>query len=133
MVCIQCGAETKVTNSRHQKRANQVWRRRQCLKCGTVFTTEEQADYSAAWQVSGWEGRLEPFSRDKLLLSLYDSLKHRPTALRDAGGLVETIIGRLAEHLSNGTVEASAIAQISQVALNRFDDAASVSYRAFHA
>jgi transcriptional repressor NrdR len=133
MVCIQCGAETKVTNSRHQKRANQVWRRRQCLSCGAVFTTEEKADYGAAWQVSGWEGHLEPFSRDKLLLSLYDSLRHRPTALRDAGGLVETVISRLVEHVSSGTIDARMIAQISQVALNRFDSAASISYQAFHA
>lgn len=131
MVCIQCGAQTRVTNSRPQKRSNRVWRRRECLQCRAVFTTEEVAQYAAAWQVRGPKG-LKPFSRDKLFLTLYKSCGHRKTALADAAGLSETIIGKLAAAVSNGTIESRQIAQISLVALNRFDAAAATHYQAFH-
>ena len=76
--------------------------------------------------------RLEPFSRDKLFLSLYKSCGHRQTALNDARGLTETAIGKLRAHITNGSLESSDITLVVQVALNRFDKAASVHYRAFH-
>ena len=69
MVCLQCGSETKVVNSRLQKRSNQVWRRRQCSSCQSIFTTQETADYSSIWLVKHSSGKLVPFSRDKLFLS----------------------------------------------------------------
>jgi transcriptional repressor NrdR len=132
MVCVFCGAETHIINSRWQKRKNQVWRRRKCWDCLAVFTTGEAPDYDATWLVKDRYGSLRPFSRDKLLLSLHKSCGHRKTALEDAGGLVETIIGRLADDVSNGTIEGRRVAQIALVALNRFDAAAATHYQAFH-
>ncbi|HET7060465.1 MAG TPA: hypothetical protein VFH99_04115 [Candidatus Saccharimonadales bacterium] len=134
MVCVQCGGQTRVINSRHQRRANQVWRRRQCRnpQCGAVFTSEETAAYNAAWAVQGPSGKLAPFSRDKLLLSLYKSLEHRSTAVADAGGLADTVIKRLSGAVTDGVIESQAIVHAAQVALNRFDKAASTHYSAFH-
>lgn len=132
MVCIHCGDKTHVTNSRQQKRSNQVWRRRQCLTCQAVFTTEETALYEAAWLVRSSGGELQPFSRDKLFLSLYKSCAHRKTALGDAAGLTETVIRKLGREVQAGTLSRSLIIQTAQVALNRFDKAASSSYAAFH-
>ncbi len=132
MVCVHCGSSTGVINSRHQRRSNAVWRRRQCAGCRAVFTTREATDYSAAWAVRGRQGGLRPFSRDKLLLSLHRSCQHRTDALKEAGGLAETVISKLADQASDGVIETRAIIQVTQVALNRFDKAASVHYRAFH-
>jgi transcriptional repressor NrdR len=132
MVCVHCGSETQVINSRAQKRSNQVWRRRRCMKCRAVFTTAEAARYEAAWAVRGKSGNISPFSRDKLFLSLYKSCGHRKTALDDAAGLTDTIIKKLAEHVTDGVVRARDIAQVAQVALNRFDKTASTHYTAFH-
>jgi transcriptional regulator NrdR family protein len=88
MVCVYCGSETKVTNSRHQKRTNQVWRRRQCLKCTALFTTEEKTDHTSLWKVKkNNEETLVAFSRDKLFLSIYKSCEHRLNALADAASL----------------------------------------------
>lgn len=133
MVCIHCGSETRVSNSRPQKRSNRIWRRRECLGCHAIFTTEEGIDYGGSWVVKPASGAIEPFSRDKLFMSLYKACQHRQTALKDAAGLTETIINKLAAVAQNGTLQTSQVIQITQVALNRFDDAASVSYRAFHA
>ena len=132
MVCVYCGGDTGVVNSRPQKRDNRVWRRRRCKSCGAVFSTEEAARLDQAWQVSGPRERLRPFSRDKLFMSLYDSCRHRTTALSDARGLTETVIGKLAAHVAGGTVGTGDITGVAQVVLNRFDKAASVYYAARH-
>jgi transcriptional repressor NrdR len=132
MVCIHCGGKTQVINSRPRKRNNQVWRRRECLACQAVFSTEESVQYGGSWTVRASPGGLEPFSRDKLFLSLYRSCGHRPTALSDAAGLTDTVIRRLLPRLEGGILTNRAIVQTAQVALNRFDRAASTHYQAFH-
>jgi transcriptional repressor NrdR len=132
MVCTNCGGDTKVTNSRWLARNNKVWRRRQCLACTLVFTTEENTQYAVTWSVYEPSGSFTPFSRDKLFLSIYNCLQHRPTALKDAAGLTETVINRLPPHLTDMTLLRPQISQVTQVALNRFDKAASIQYQALH-
>lgn len=132
MVCIHCGSKTQVINSRHQVRNNQVWRRRQCKQCQAVFTTEETPQYSAAWVIKTKNGAIRPFSRDKLQSSIYISCKHRKTALEDASGLTDTIIMKLSANVQDGVIQMQTINQVAQVALNRFDKAASIHYQAFH-
>ncbi len=131
MVCIHCRSDTQVINSRLQKKANQVWRRRKCSECSAVFTTREVAQYELAWLVRT-NRSLKPFSRDKLLLSIIASIQHRPNALEDASALTETVMNKLLFTAIAGVLEAPAIARTVQVALNRFDTAASVHYQAFH-
>ena len=132
MVCIHCGSETHVFNSRHQKRLNQVWRRRRCSTCGAVFSTNEIADYSAALLVRDPKGHISPLLRDKLFLSLLKSCQHRKTAITDAGGLTDTIIAKLVPQAIDSALDSTIIMQTVQVALNRFDKASSVHYQAFH-
>jgi transcriptional repressor NrdR len=132
MVCVHCSGATRVVNSRAQKRSNRVWRRRQCLVCSRVFSTEEGVQYENVWLVMDTSGRYRPFSPDKLQLSLYRSCQHRPTALNDAAALSKTIIQKLQSKLTDGLINSQVIAQVSQVALNRFDRAASVNYAAYH-
>lgn len=132
MVCIHCDSNTSVINSRPQKRLNQIWRRRRCDSCEAVFTTEETAQYSAAWMVSGPNGTLQPFSRDKLFISINKSLQHRKASISDAGALTDTVIIKLALQAKNSTIKVASITQTAQVALNRFDKAASSHYQAFH-
>ena len=132
MVCIHCGAETQVINSRHQKRNNNVWRRRKCLACQGVFTTEEAASISAAWLVTGPKGAIGPFSRDKLFLSLHKSLEHRKQPVSDAAALTDTVINKLRHGISDGSISSTSIKQAVIVALHRFDPVASTHYQAFH-
>jgi transcriptional regulator NrdR family protein len=132
MVCIHCGADTQVINSRPQKRSNQVWRRRQCTVCQAIFSTREVAQYDAAWLVRSPAGGLVPFSRDKLFLSLYRSCQHRLTALADAAALTETVTVKVLNQIVGGVLDSRTLLQIIQVSLNRFDRAASVHYAAFH-
>lgn len=132
MVCIYCSGKTEVVNSRHQKRLNQVWRRRHCPNCGATFTTHEATSYEGSWRVQDAKGVLHPFLRDKLLLSLHKSLEHRPKALEDATAITATVIGELARQTDKGLLEAESIALTAHTVLNNFDKAAAVHYAAFH-
>lgn len=131
MVCIYCHSDTRVVNSRHQKRLNAVWRRRQCSACNTVFTSLEKVDLSGSIVVRK-KTAIEPFSRDTLLLSIHDSLRHRKTALTDAIALTDTIVSQVLAQQSGADVDVQVIVQISQVVLWRFDKVAATHYAAFH-
>lgn len=131
MVCIYCKNETRVINSRPQKRTNRVWRRRTCMICGTTFTSVESVDLSGSIRVRDIKA-LQPFQRDKLLLSVYDSLKHRKTALTDATGLTDTIISKLYPLMHDAILNKADIIIISTEVLKRFDKAAATYYKAFH-
>jgi transcriptional repressor NrdR len=131
MVCIYCGHDTQVTNSRHQKRLNQVWRRRKCTYCGAIFSTTEGANTSQALSVQKNNG-LEPFSRDKLFVSVYDSLRHRKTVLDDATALTGTIISTLTPLAEGAAIDRDVVITVTTTVLQRFDKPAASHYQAFH-
>jgi transcriptional repressor NrdR len=133
MVCIYCGAQTSVINSRLHKKLNRVWRRRQCEKCQSVFTTMEHCDERRSFTVEVKPGKLRPFSRDKLFLSLYKSCAHRKTAITDAGALADTIISKLTslEH-GEALIKAATITRTVSEVLTHFDKPAATHYQAYH-
>ncbi len=132
MVCLYCGNKTIVTNSRAQRHLNQIWRRRKCTACSSVVTTIEAANMGTSHLVRNETGELKPFSRDKLFISILNSLQHRRNPLEDAVGLTYTITRKLLDEATKGVITKTIIAHASLVALNRFDKAASVHYQAIH-
>jgi len=132
MVCIYCGNETQVINSRLQKRLNQTWRRRKCVDCHAVFSTHEGASYEDSWRVQTSDDKLRPFLRNKLFLSLHKSCEHRGKSVEDATSLTNTVIALLGHQADAGLIEASSIALTAHEVLQNFDKAAAVHYLAFH-
>ena len=132
MVCIYCGNKTQVTNSRPQKRLLQTWRRRHCLQCGAIFTTNEAVDTTTSLTVRHEKGSVRPFSRDKLFLSILQSVGHRQRPVEDAGALTATVIAKLLHANSVGALSGNDIAATVLSALLHFDQAAAVQYRAYH-
>lgn len=136
MVCIYCQQPTDVVNSRRQKRLNKVWRRRHCGACGATFSTIEDAQRDGSYMIrSAGSGRqLQPFLRDKLLISVFESCKHRKTAVSDAGGLTDTVLARLPEVMAEGgVIESLHLSALVLDVLEKFDTVASTHYQAFHA
>ena len=131
MVCIYCSAKTKVINSRAQHKINATWRRRMCLSCNDVFTSIETPDL-AKIVVVVTETDIQPFSRDKLLLSINSSLQHRKTALEDAINLTNTVISKMYAKFKNVQIQRIDIAKVVYETLHRFDKAAATHYKAFH-
>jgi len=132
MVCVYCGARTNVVNSRLRHKTNEVWRRRRCLQCQAIISTTESVEYHSAWQVKSDSTGLEPFSRDKLFLSLYSSMRHRISAIDDANSLATTIIGRLRPTVTRGIVRPGDIYAVASIVLSRFDSTSFNTYRAFY-
>ncbi len=142
MVCVYCKGQTRVTNSRQQRRTNTTWRRRECQACGGVFTTQELIKLDGAVLVAGSltgsagfknpQTRFEPFSRDRLWLSLRNSLGHRKQPTADATGLTETVIGRLLPHVEQAKLTRQQIIAVTTEVLTRFDKAAATHYQAYH-
>ncbi len=132
MVCIYCNSETQVVNSRLQRRANQVWRRRKCLACKSVFSSLERADLARSLAFRTSQNAIRPFSRDILFISVYEALKHRKQAVSEAGALTDTILGKLRKLIKDGSVGRQEVVSVTQTILKRFDKAASVQYGAFH-
>lgn len=132
MVCVYCGGETSVVNSRPQKKLNQIWRRRACLDCGATTTSTETYSLAGAFQVWYPGGEKYPFCRDRLFLSVYASLEHRKDAVEAASALTSTIIMQLfGDRLGASITSSDIIGRVTDT-LTNFDHAASVYYASRH-
>lgn len=133
MVCIYCGGPTAVINSRKQRRNNSIWRRRQCERCRAIFTSQEHADLGLALRVTrSGSSELAPFSRERLFVHVYESCKHRPSALGDASALTQTIINRLLQTSEHGIIARDDIVRQAHSVLTNFDKAAATFYMVYH-
>jgi transcriptional regulator NrdR family protein len=62
---------------------------------------------------------------------VYESLKHRKTALEDATGLVATIISLLLQDQS-AEIDRTTVIKTTHMVLKRFDTPAYTHYSAYH-
>lgn len=131
MKCIYCGGSTQVTNSRHKIRSNTTWRRRKCLQCGNVVSTTETINYESALRVKLTNGNLATFDPNILMISIYESAKHRSDPIKDAHELTRTITNKLLAK-SQPIIGANDILETTLNTLKNFDSVASVHYSAFH-
>ena len=132
MVCIYCGSNTSVSNSRFLKQTNQVWRRRLCGKCQAIFTTRESIELSSAVMLSKQGGVLVKFSRDHLFISVFESCKHRKKPVDDATAITQTIIAKLDESMTKGVIDMVDIVGVTLVVLQHFDTTAAAVYSGLH-
>lgn len=131
MICIFCAKETKVTNSRPKKKSPSIWRRRQCESCKAIFSTREKPNLSLSIKVQNSSGNLEPFSEDKLFLSIKDSLSHRKGSLSHSRQLTDTVVSRLLLK-SSGQITRSEIVTVTYKIIRRFDRPAATYYKSHH-
>ncbi len=132
MHCIYCGYKTAVVNSRHQRRSNRVWRRRACLDCKAVFSTEESINLERSVSVKQKNSTLEPFSRDRMFVSIYLSCGHRKSPDADATALCATIINKLLPQIIDASINLEDIVLTVSSVLKHFDKAAAIQYVAYH-
>ena len=133
MVCIYCGAATRVTNSRHRKQTAQVWRRRICVSCGAVFTSTEAVDYPKSLALEMPDKSLRPFTQEKLFLSIHKSCEHRKLAVDDAAALTDTVIAKIVRTGTQSVIPAQQLAKLVHETLTNFDSASAVQFAAYHA
>jgi transcriptional repressor NrdR len=133
MVCIYCGHDTEVVNSRKKARQPLVWRRRRCEQCVAQFTTHELPEYTTALLVK--HGKvLTPFERDQLFLSIHFACSHRLDSQKAATSITNTVIGYIARRnlAREGNLSNEALAKLTYETLRRFDRNAAATYKAHH-
>lgn len=131
MECIYCGGETSVTNSRGQKRNNQVWRRRKCGACGAVFTSHEAIDLSIALVVD-YEGSTKPFIADMLFTEVLLALQDRKDCYLAAREVTSTVIRELLKLPNMPQIDPRQISQTTAKVLKRLDKRAYLRYVTEH-
>lgn len=131
MVCLYCGGKLSVTNSRIQKRSNQVWRRRRCQQCLAVFTTHEALDAGKALRVRHGNS-VEPFVPDRLFTEVLLALQDRKDPYVDAREITATVMGQLLKSEQSPVFEPPQISQYTAKILKRFDKRCYLRYQAEH-
>lgn len=134
MVCIYCGSETSVTNSRYKKRAMTVWRRRSCAHCKAVVTTFESYDLATTLLVKKRSGALEEFQRDKILISIARSIEHRKNISQAASELTNSVLTQLLINKPVSTIISTEdISHMTSIVLKRYDAVSAIKYLSYQA
>lgn len=95
MRCPRCGdTRDRVIDSRSIQEGDRIRRRRECVACGTRFTTYEAIE-QIELRVLKRNGRTEPFHRYKLLSSLSKACEKRTIKLETLERLVDEIVTEL--------------------------------------
>lgn len=131
MICIFCSSETKVSNSRSKAKAASTWRRRQCLNCGSIFSTTERPNFATSIKVRSGSGKFKPFSEDKLFISIYECLSHRKDSLAASKSLLNTILEKTVP-APESEVTTEQIAKQAYTILKRYDKPSALIYKARH-
>jgi transcriptional repressor NrdR len=127
MKCPYCGtSKDKVIDSRSIKGSKSVRRRRECLKCGSRFTTYEYIE-ELPLMVIKKDGRREPFDRNKVLSGLVKACEKRPVSMQKIEKIVDTI-ERYAQKNYDREVKASVIGELTMRHLHSLDQVAYVRF-----
>lgn len=91
MLCPNCSCkESRVIDSRSFDDGASIKRRRECLECGTRFTTFERREEEPI-MVLKRDGHVEPFDRSKLLKSLLSATAKRNVSLHTLEAFVDMV------------------------------------------
>jgi transcriptional repressor NrdR len=93
MYCPSCNGATRVLETRNASAGNAVRRRRECLACGTRFTTSERPVRRPAL-VQKRDGELEPFDPEKLSRALVAAAHKRPVSRSQIDRIVDQVEAR---------------------------------------
>lgn len=132
MFCVNCfNKNTTVTNSRPNKKQPQIWRRRQCNRCGYTFTTHERPSLADNKKISLATGMTDIFNLGKLIISISRSFTHNPhEAAYSSLWLAQTVENLLStEH---EIIRPEDIAAITHQTLRQYDEAAAMQYALQH-
>jgi transcriptional repressor NrdR len=132
MFCINCfHKNTSVVNSRPNKKQPQIWRRRSCTACGTVFTTYERPSLADNKPVHLPSGKTDTFNLGKLIISITKAFTHAPhEAEYNALWLAQTVEDTLSTEREVVTPED--IEATTHQILQRFDELAAIQYAMQH-
>ncbi len=127
MRCPKCTSiEDKVVDSRISREGNTIRRRRECMECGTRFTTTETLVREGV-VVLKHDGRREDFDREKLTRSVRAACHKRPIDAERVSMLVDDVMDIL-EARHDSEIPSHAIGEGVMEQLRKIDHVAYVRF-----
>ena len=127
MRCPSCGyTESKVVDSRPSEDGTAIRRRRECLSCGTRFTTYERLGDSPLIVVKA-DGSSEAFDRTKLMRGLLIACAKRPISPEQIDAIVDGIESDLRSNGDN-RVSSKELGNMVMARLAKLDDVAYIRF-----
>ena len=127
MKCPFCGHdEDKVIDSRPAEDGAAIRRRRECLGCGSRFTTYEKIE-TLPLLVIKKDGTREPFNREKLLKGLLKACEKRPVSNDQLMQLLTCVEGQIHNSL-NREISSQEIGELVMKKLKEIDEVAYVRF-----
>ncbi len=124
MRCPKCQAEDdKVLDSRSARDGAAIRRRRECLKCGTRFTTYEEIDRDEL-QVVKHDGRRQTFERQKLEKAIRQACGKR----KISNDQIKTMIDNVVAKLEGDEIPSTKIAELVMDELHKVDEVAYIRF-----
>ena len=134
MKCPNCESnDARVVDSRPSDDGSSIRRRRECLTCGTRFTTYEKIE-DMPLMVIKKDGSRQAFDRQKLLIGIMKSCEKRPVTTRQVEDLIDEV-ERAAGNALKREISSSDIGELVLKELRGIDEVAYIRfasvYRAF--
>ncbi|MFA5585891.1 MAG: transcriptional regulator NrdR [Saccharofermentanales bacterium] len=134
MKCPVCEENNdRVVDSRPSEDGLTIRRRRECLACGSRFTTYERLE-SVPLMVIKKDGSRQPFDRQKLIIGIMKSCEKRPVTTQQVEELVDQV-ERAAGNAMKRELTTSEIGELVLKHLRAIDEVAYIRfasvYRAF--
>lgn len=127
MKCSFCGEmESKVVDSRQTDDGLKIRRRRECLSCGSRFTTYEIIETVPLMVIKRDKSR-EPFDADKLLSRLLRACGKRPVSIETLERLVLDIQNTYANQMIK-EINSTALGELVMEKLKEIDQVAYVRF-----
>lgn len=127
MHCPTCGCdESKVVDSRPSESNEAIRRRRECVRCGTRFTTYERREELPLVVVKR-DGRREPFDRQKVMRGLVAATVKRDLDVAQLDALIDGVENDLRDR---GVTEVAS-GDLGEMVLVRLRDIDRVAYVRF--
>lgn len=127
MKCPSCGyTESKVIDSRPSDDGERIRRRRECLSCGTRFTTYEVIETTPLMVIKRDNSR-QAFNKEKLLNGLLRACEKRPVSLET----LEHLVDQIEYTLNNSFVKEVSSQEIGELTLQKLKDIDLVAYVRF--
>jgi transcriptional repressor NrdR len=127
MKCPFCGhQDSKVVDSRSSDGGNVIRRRRECLGCGSRFTTFERYEQIPSVVIKR-TGEHEPFKREKILVGLNKAFEKRGMSKQKIEEILESIESELR---AQGDREIKS-SLIGMIILKKLKEADEVAYLRF--
>ncbi len=127
MKCPFCGNdEDKVIDSRPAEEGSAIRRRRECISCGSRFTTYEKIE-NLPLVVIKKDGTRQPFDGSKVISGLLKACEKRPVSIEQ----IEEIVHSIEEQIQSSLKREISSREIGEMVMERLKKLDEVAYVRF--